>query len=85
MLCVAFSYRPIDADCGWFDSRKPVALTLPADGDRMPEGLSGTERDCVEMLQGQVFIGMVAVQRQGREHIVKLIDTLNDGVRPLTV
>ena len=78
MLCVAFSYRPIDGECDWFDSRRPIAMTLP-EGDKLPESAPETERECEEMLQGLEFIGMVAVQRQSREHIVKLIDTLDDG------
>eukprot|EP00124_Ichthyophonus_hoferi_P004185 Ihof_evm1s432 gene=Ihof_evmTU1s432 len=48
------------------------------------KAISASEKriKCAHMLQGQIFIGMVASQMQPREYLVKMIDDLDDaGIR----
>eukprot|EP01134_Creolimax_fragrantissima_P001352 CFRG1352T1 len=92
MLVIAFCYRPIHRSHDWFNHNNPVSIAysskVKSPSHPFPRTRTGMTTPaeirykCRQMVQHQVFTGMVAVQRQARETVVKVVSQLdNAGIR----
>ncbi|KNC72614.1 hypothetical protein SARC_14827, partial [Sphaeroforma arctica JP610] len=92
MLVIAFSYRPIHRSHDWFNHNNPVAIAYSANPKKLSHGRlrngQASQKEirykCRQMIEHQTFTGMVAVQRQARETVVKVVshlDTENNDIR----